>query len=61
MITKRQAQSYYMRAFFKADAQWSKNRRTMTLEQANEIHQATVQIAWDKWGEIITGIKVEVS
>ena len=28
MITKRQAQSYYMRAFFKADAQWSKNRRT---------------------------------
>jgi len=53
MITKRQANSYYERAFFKADTQWYKDRRTMSLEDANKIHQATIQKAWDKWGAII--------
>ena len=53
MTTKKQANSYYERAFFRADSLWYNEKRTFGMEVANQMHGARIQRAWDKWGTTI--------
>lgn len=55
MLTRRQAKSFYERAYFRADKVWYGNVKLYGKEKANQIHQDYVQKAWDKYGSIING------